>query len=248
MSVHSAALVGSVGGAGTTRLAVELGAAFARAGDRALVLDLDFDTQGLASHVPGRLSPDSTRLLTDPDVDLVDATRRLDVPAPGTLACCPAHAPFTRIAAAKAPAAAERLATRLQTATEAYDAVVLDVPPVAANPAVAAVTAADRTALVATPDERGVDAVQRARGRLADVGTAADHVLVTRSSPADAPPDADLALPAASTLGPGRPPAALADTPFARAVVETAEMLYERDLGIDVEPDGAVASLRSRLS
>lgn len=248
MTVNSAALVGTVGGAGTTRLAVELGATFARAGHRALVLDLDFDTQGLASRVPGRLSPDSTRLLTDPAIDLQDAVHDAGLDTTGTLALCPAHAPFTRVAEAKTPDAVQRLADRLTEARELdYDAVLVDTPPVASNPAVAAVTTADRTALVASPDERGVDAIQRARGRLADVGTTEDYVLTTRTTPEASPPDADIAIPEApnsvdDTID------ALGESPYARAGIETAEMLFETNLGIDLEQRGRFGTIRQHLS
>ena len=249
MTVYSVALVGTVGGAGTTRLAVELGALFARAGRQVLVLDLDFDTQGLASRVPGRLAPDSTRLLTDPGTELPEAVHDADLDAPGTLGLCPAHAPFTRVAEAKTPEAAQRLTGRLDEARElGYDAVLVDSPPVASNPAAAAGPATDRTALVASPDERGVDAIQRARGRLADVGATADHVLTTRTTPDESPPDADLALPEAPTTGDDASFDALGSSPFAQAVTETAEMLFETSLGIDVEPDGRLGTIRQRLS
>lgn len=249
MTVHSVALVGTVGGAGTTRLAVELGAAFARAGDTALVLDLDLDTQGLASRVPGRLSPDSTRLLTDPGIDLLDAVHVADIDVSGHLDLCPAHAPFTRVAEAKTPEAAQRLDDRLTEATDCgYDAVIVDTPPVASNPAVAAVTATDRTALVASADERGVDAIQRERGRLADVGASEDAIITTRTTPDASPPDADIAIPVAPHAGDGAQIDALGDAPFAQAVIETAELLFDRPLSIDFEPGGRVGSLRQRLS
>lgn len=249
MTVHSVALVGTVGGAGTTRLAVELGAAFARAGDRALVLDMDLDTQGLSSRVPGRLSPDSTRLLTDPGVELPDAVHEAAIDTAGTLRLCPAHAPFTRVAEAKSPEAAQRLVDRLAEALDCgYDAVIVDTPPVASNPAVAAITAADRIALVASPDERGVDAIQRARGRLADVGATEDAIVTNRTTPAGSPPDADIAIPEAPNTGDGGHVDALGGAPFAHAITETAELLFERTLDTDIEPVGRFGSLRQRLS
>lgn len=248
MAPRSLALVGTAGGAGTTRLAVELAAACARGGRRALVLDIDFDRQGLAGRVPGRLAPDSTALLTDPDASLADAVHDAGLDAPGRVDLCPAHAPFTRVADAKTPTAAERLADRLAEAETRYDAVLIDTPPVASNPAVAAVTAADRVALVTTPDERGVDAVQRARGRLADVGTSADAVVATRTTPTDAPPDVDVAIPTVPNDGPGDGPDVLGDGPFATALVGAAETLLETDLGIDLQPPGRLDAVRKRLS
>lgn len=249
MTVTSAAVVGTVGGAGTTRLAVEVGAVLARAGRRALVLDLDFARQGLASRVPGRLSPDSTRLLADPAVDLAEATHPADIDVPGSLAYCPAHAPFTRVAEASSSDAAQRLEDRLDEAVElGYDAVLIDTPPIASNPAVASVTSTDRTVLVASPDERGVDAIQRARGRLADVGSAADRIVTTRTTPANAPPDADITIPTAPSTGPTGGPDALGATSFATAIAETAETLFETALGLELEDPGRVESIRRRLS
>lgn len=248
MTVQSAAFVGTVGGAGTTRLCVELGATLARAGRTALVLDLDLATQGLAGRIDGRLAPDSTRLLTDPDVPLEDAVHETAIDAPGRLDLCPAHAPLARVAAAKTPEAAQRLADRLAAATEVgYDAVLLDVPPVASNPAIAAVTSADRVALVASPDERGVDGIQRARGRLADAGTSTDHVVATRTTADQAPPDADLVVPTAPTTDRDAIDA-LGSTPFAHHAVTAVETIFETDLGLDLEPASHLDALRQRLA
>ena len=63
--VRTLALVGATGGAGTTRLTVEFGATLARAGRDVALLDAAFGTQGLAAHVPGRIEPDLTALVTD---------------------------------------------------------------------------------------------------------------------------------------------------------------------------------------
>lgn len=64
----TAALVGAVGGAGTTRLAVEVGALLAADGDAVAVLDAAFATQGLGDYLDGRLDPDLTALVTDRDL------------------------------------------------------------------------------------------------------------------------------------------------------------------------------------
>src|SRR6056297_1021762 len=113
-----------------------------------------------------RNDPDVTKLLTT-DADREDALVDHSADMSGRLALCPAYAPFERLARAKTPDAAERFGNLLREAADAFDYVLVDVPPVATNPAVAAVTAASRVALVTPPSARGVDAVQRTRGRLA---------------------------------------------------------------------------------
>lgn len=59
------ALVGATGGAGTTRLSLELAAALATDGRDVAVLDAAFATQGLSDYVSGTLDPDATALVTD---------------------------------------------------------------------------------------------------------------------------------------------------------------------------------------
>nr|WP_227776770.1 hypothetical protein [Haladaptatus pallidirubidus] len=89
---RTAALVGATGGAGTTRLCIELGAMLAHAGRDVAILDAAFATQGLARHVPGRIGNDLTALLTDGKIEfdegelneaLIDGarTRVLDSPS-----------------------------------------------------------------------------------------------------------------------------------------------------------------------
>ncbi|MEE6210177.1 AAA family ATPase [Salarchaeum sp. III] len=241
-SPRTVAFVGTVGGAGTTRVCLELGAALAAADRDALVLDLDFDTQGLARHVRGDITTDTATLLTDPDAALADALHDYPVDAPGRLALAPAHAPFVRVADAKTPDAARRLRGILDEALADFDHVLLDTPPVTSNPAVAAVTDADRVALVAPGTPRGTDATARERGRLADVGASADTVVATRTTPDAAPPDADLTLPdhgddaVAATPG----------TTAARAAGRLAETLFALNLDLE-EPTGRLDALRRRL-
>lgn len=176
------ALVGAVGGAGTTRLTVELGALLAADGRDVAVVDAAFATQGLADYLHGRLDPDVTALVTDErDAPLEAGIVQfpLDVDT-GRLACVPAASPFERLARAKSPAAAQSLESRIESATDAFDHVLVDTPPVAANQSVAAVDAAERVALVTPATTRGQDAVQRMRGRLADLGVDVDAVVATR--------------------------------------------------------------------
>lgn len=196
------ALVGATGGAGTTRLTVELAAILARDGREVAVVDASYGTQGLAQYVEGRVAPDATT------VALGEGTLDegwVDLPtAAGRVACLPARAPFERVARAKAPEAARALADHVRAAASAFDRVLLDVPPVAANQAVAAVNAAETTAVVAPGTPRGRDAVPRMRDRLRDVDAPADSVVATRTGGA---PWADAAVPADPTP-PGDAPVA----------------------------------------
>lgn len=240
---RTAALVGTVGGAGTTRLCLELGAALAAAGRDVLVLDADVDTQGLARHVAADLDTDATRLLADPDARLADATVDYELDASGRLALAPAHAPFVRVAAAKAPDAAERLEDRVAEATDSFDHVLVDTPPVASNPAVAAVTSTDRVALVFPGTPRGTDATARARGRLADVNADADVLVATRTSPEDAPADADVAVPDTPDVDVGAA-AAAPESPLAAAAARTAGAVFDADLDLADDADGRLDSLR----
>jgi len=225
MEHESCALVGAAGGVGTTRLSLECAAAVAGAGRDIAVLDAAYGTQGLADHVPGRIDPDMTALCVD-DAPLGDGLVDLDVAGAGRLSVCPVRAPFERLARAKAPTAAEAFADRIAEATRAFDAVLVDVPPVAANQAVAAVTAADRVAVVCDA-ERAAAALPRARDRLADVG--ADHSLAVVTG-TDQHPDADVAVPTFESDWPAVSASADAHDTVA-AVVEEA-------LGADLPREG----------
>jgi septum site-determining protein MinD len=198
MSSTTLSLLGATGGAGTTRTTLELATILAADGADVAVLDAAYDTQGLARHLSGRLRPDLTSLVTDEtDRPLADGFVAFDPmagdtgalaaegdspaetppPAPGRVACCPANAPFERLARAKTADAAQAFERRVEEASDAFDYVLVDTPPLGSNPAVAAVTAADRVAVVTPTTAHGLDAVQAARARLQDVGTGADAVL-----------------------------------------------------------------------
>lgn len=190
MTATTVALLGATGGAGTTRTCLELATTIAVDGADVAVVDAAYDTQGLARHLSGRLDPDVTALVTDEtDRPLEDGLVAFD-PAQGGLgalesppetvgrvACCPARAPFERLARAKSADAARTLERRIEAAAAEFDYVLVDVPPLGSNPAVAAVAVADRIAVVSPASSHGVDAVQTTRGRLQDVGTAADAVV-----------------------------------------------------------------------
>jgi cellulose biosynthesis protein BcsQ len=262
MTCSTAALVGATGGAGATRLAVELASTLARDGRDVAVLDAAFDTEGLARHVSGRIDPDVTELLTDdsagddrpPSADgnrpdhrpLSDGLREhaASTDLAGRLALCPAHAPFERMARAKTADAAQRFEALLDEAAERFDHVVVDAPPVAANQAVAAVTAAERVAVVAPASERGVDAVQRTRGRVADVGASVDAVVVNRAEADHPVRSADAAIPESDVTGVDGVPASVGKSDgdpedgFAPAVAHAAAVLFEAELGLEFEEAG----------
>ncbi|WP_440007033.1 ParA family protein [Halomicrococcus sp. SG-WS-1] len=240
---RTVALVGATGGAGTTRLCVEVAALLAHAGRDVAVLDAAFATQGLARHAPGRIDPDATALLTDTDVDLSDAL--VDHPADlaGRLALCPAYAPFERLARAKTAEAAERFEDLITEAAREFDHVLVDTPPVAANQAVAAANAVERVALVAPATERGADAVQRARGRLADVGVTAETVVATRATDDDQPVDAaDAVVPANGDAAPASAPDL--DAEFSPAVARAAEALVAAELEVEFPTEGVLNAAR----
>jgi len=243
------AFVGAVGGAGATRLSLECAAMLARDGRSAVVLDAAFATQGLADHLPGRIDPDLTALVTGERpleaglVDLpLDPADRDDGDAgatPARLAVCPARAPFERLARAKTSDAAARFETLAAEAGDAFEHVLLDVPPVAANQSVAAVSAADTVALVVPGTARGGAAVPRTRDRLADVGAPADATVRNFDDAGGAGLDADAAVPRSSTEAPADCPVAGVDSgPFPAAIADAVEALFGVALGVTVDDDG----------
>jgi len=241
MTRSTAALVGATGGAGTTRLAVELGATLARDGREVAVLDADFATEGLARHCSGRIDPDATTLLAG-ERPLADGLREHSATADlaGRLELCPAHAPFERLARAKTAEAAQRFGDLLGEAARRFDHVLVDAPPVAANQAVAAVTSAERVAVVAPASERGVDALQRTRGRVADVGARVDAVVANRAGPDHPLRSADAAVPASDAETVADVPASAPDpeATFAPAVAHAAEVVFDAELGLEFEEAG----------
>jgi MinD-like ATPase involved in chromosome partitioning or flagellar assembly len=240
----TAALVGAAGGAGATRLSVEAGAALARDGRRVAVFDVALGTQGLADYVDGSIGTDLTELLVDPDVRTREATVEYLTAGRGELHLCPARAAFERIARAKTTEAAGRLESAIRDAGVAFDHVIVDTPPVATNPAVAAVTSTERVGVVAPATPRGADALQRTRGRLADVGTEADLVVTNRG---DGPADADIAVPESERADPADAPVCDLGSggPFEDAVVELACELFETDVERS-EGSGVIGGLLER--
>jgi septum site-determining protein MinD len=233
MTNGSLALVGAAGGVGTTRSTLECATLLARDGRDTAVLDAAYGTQGLADRTHGRIDPDMTTACAD-DVPIRDALVDRDIEAAGRLAVCPARAPFERLARAKTPEAAEAFERRIEEAGRAFDHVLVDTPPIAANQAVAAVTAADRVAVVCD-DARASEAIPRMRDRLDDIGAAADTTVVTRST---GHPDAEVAVPDLEA----DLPAVAADTAAREAVAD----VLEATLGVEVDHEEA-DSLRETL-
>ncbi|MFA9516672.1 AAA family ATPase [Halopenitus sp. H-Gu1] len=240
MSETTLALVGAVGGVGTTRTAVELAAIGAIDGRDVVVLDAAYATQGLSEYVSGRIAPDLTRLLVDEtDRSLRETTYRIDGNWPGTLSVVPARAPFERLARAKAAEPARALASRIEEAARTADHVVIDTPPVASNPAVAAVTEAKRVAVLTPGSDHGRDALQRLRGRIEDVGTSLD--LTIAAGEPIAPAEITLPDPAASTM---RPVVDRDGGVYAAAVATAFETCFDTTVEVDFEEEGVLSRLR----
>jgi MinD-like ATPase involved in chromosome partitioning or flagellar assembly len=223
MTTPTAAFVGATGGAGTTRLCLEAAALLASEGDDALVLDAAYATQGLAGHVEGRIDTDVTRLVTE-QRPLAAGCYEIATAGSGTAECVPARAPFERVAHAKTPEAAQRLASLVASARERADAVLLDVPPVAANQSVAAVDAGDRIVVVAPGTRRGADGTARTRDRLTDIGIEVDAVVATRTEDTDF---ADVAVPTDDTPTGDTPIADAGNGAFTAGVASVVETVFD---------------------
>ena len=236
------ALVGVAGGAGTTRLTVEFGATLARAGRDVALLDAAFGTQGLARHVGGTLDPDVTALVTDAETGLADGLVAHPADLPGRLAVCPAKAPFERLARAKTAEAARQFERLVAEADREFDAVLVDTPPLAANQAVAAVSAADRVAAVVPTGERGHDRLPTTRDRLQDVDASLDAVVANDpGGGGDGPPDADATVPESDRRRVASVPAAADPDPvFAPAVAAAVEACTGAGLGLSFPDEGLV--------
>ena len=260
MQATTLALVGATGGAGTTRTAVELAALGARDGREVAVIDAAFTTQGLSEYVSGRIGTDLTALLTDETDAALSAAAfpiRTDgngaetaSDLPGRADAVPARAPFERAARAKTAEAARKLERRIDEAATAYDAVVVDAAPVGSNEAVAAVTAADRVEAVTPATAHGRDALQRLRGRVADVGGSVDGTIaVARAGGSDAESDigenADTRLPPVDPAVESAPEAATGTGEYVAALAEAYERAFDASLGIEFAEPGLVERIRS---
>lgn len=233
------ALVGATGGAGTTRLALEFGATLGRDDRSVAVVDAAYATQGLAMAVPADVETDVTRVVTE-DRPLAAATYDLDLTVPGQVAVAPARAPFERLSRAKTSECARRLATRIDAAAAEYDRVLVDVPPVAANQSLAAVTAADRVILVTPDSRRGADAHLRSLDRLADVDAGVDAVVANRVDGTPRVEAADAGVPASPTERLADAPVCVGADEFPTAVAAAAETALAVDLDVPTEASSSL--------
>ena len=236
------ALVGAAGGAGTTRTAIEVASALAADGRDVAVLDAAFATQGLADYIPGRIDPDITGLVTDAtDADLSAGLYPFELgrQVPGRVVVCPAHAPFARVAHAKSTAAAQTLEYRIATAADRFDHVLVDVPPIASNHAVAAVHAADTVGVIAPASHRGVEAIQQCHGRLSDIGVNASLVVSVRG----ALETADMTIPATDAADIESAPACFGDDGFAVGIERVAAAVTGREVDVGAETGGVLGAV-----
>jgi len=230
MTTRTLALVGAAGGVGTTRLTMECAATLARAGRDVVVVDAAFATQGMAAYLGRRVDSDATALATG--AAAAEETLYELGELPGRFAVCPARAPFERLAHAKTPEAAERLGDQIAAASLGHDAVLVDVPPVAANQAVAAVEAVGTVAVVTADTTRGVRALSHQRERLADLDRPPDSTVVNRAG--DGHVEAALTVPKSGVRAPQSCPVCAdpaGERAFASAVAEAVETL----LGVSLD-------------
>jgi cellulose biosynthesis protein BcsQ len=259
MHATTLALVGATGGAGTTRTAIELAALGARDGRDVAVVDAAFTTQGLSECVSGRIGTDLTTLVTDETgVSLAAATYPIapepadagsdadGLDLPGRADVVPARAPFERVARAKTAEAARKLERRIDEAATTYDAVIVDAAPVGSNEAVAGVTTADRTAAVTPATTHGHDALQRLRGRVADVGASVDRSIAIVNKPDDeaTESDADVRLPRTDPEIAAAPTTAAGDGAYTRAVAAAFEDCFDATVDVEFAEPGLVDRLR----
>ncbi|PSQ38782.1 cell division inhibitor [Halobacteriales archaeon SW_5_70_135] len=240
------ALVGAAGGAGTTRLTVETGALLARGGERVAVFDAAFDTQGMVDHVEGRVTADVVDLVTDDAVAPADAMVEQPTAGERALHLAPARAPFAGVARGKSADAARRFESTLRAAADRFDRVLVDTPPLGANQAVAAVTAADRTGVVAPATPRGVDALQRVRGRVEDVGATVDAAVGNSHATGAASEAAfDVVVPGHAETAPSAVPVVDEENgAFAEAIAAVARAVVGVDPDVELDAGGFLSRLQ----
>ncbi len=281
MHATTLALVGATGGAGTTRTAVELATIGARDGRDVAVIDAAFTTQGLSEYVTGRIGTDLTTIVTDETgAPLSAATYPIElgsaggagagdrgdddpVDLPGRSDAIPARAPFERVARAKTAEAAQKLERRIDEAATVYDAVIVDTAPIGSNEAVAAITATDRAEAVHPATTHGRDALQRLRGRIADVGGSLDGSIAvargpdagsgatdsgavgsgTTGSGADGRGGVDVVLPPTDPAMASAPTAAIGHGTYTRTIADAYASALDTSIGIEFEDPGLVDRL-----
>lgn len=235
-----AGLIGATGGAGTTRLCVELAATLSHVGRDVVIPDAAFATQGLTRHAPGRIDTDITALLIDDhDLDLAGALVDHLAETVGRLALCPIYAPFERLVRAKTTQAVRRFETLIEQAADEFDHVPVDTPLVAANQSVAAVNATDSVALVASASRFGADVVRGMHGRFADLGTGADAVLANQADGEHLFTEATT-IPTSDITTVEHIPASAPDldVTFSPTIARTAETVFDASLDVKFPEEG----------
>ena len=207
------ACVGATGGVGTTRTAVEL-ARLATAHDRRpLLVDTAVATQGLARLLPTTPGVDLCGALSDTDVVDLDA---IAVELPSALQIVAIDAPLCSVTTALTPQAAATLTDAIAHAAATHPLVIIDVPPVATNLAIAGLISADEILLVHRVGDH--EGVRRGRELIADLDGADPHPLTIGS-----PAVAELSLPELPTLRTGLPLATpVDDSGYQRALAVAA--------------------------
>jgi len=230
MTTRTLALVGATSGVGTTRLTVECAVTLAHTGRDVVVVDTAFATQGVAAHLDRPIGSDATALATG-RTPIEETLYEYPGDLPGRLVVCPARASF------------EGLGDGTAAALLGHDAVLVDVPPVAANQAVEAIEAAETVALVTEDIERGETALAGQRERLVNLGRPPDGVVANRAAGGHV--DADATVPESAVCAPRACSMCVsaADSVFAAAVGETVETLLE----VPVESSAESRGLLSRM-
>jgi Flp pilus assembly CpaE family ATPase len=207
------ACVGATGGVGTTRTAVEL-ARLAMAHDRSpLLVDTAVATQGLARLLPTTPGVDLCGALSDTDAVDLDA---IAVELPSELRIVAVDAPLCSVTTALTAEAAATLTDAIAHAAETHPLVIVDVPPVATNLAIAGLISADVILLIHRLGDH--EGVRRGRELIADLDGADPHP-VTVGTPAVA----ELSLPEVPALRRGMPLATPVEDPgYQRALAAAA--------------------------
>jgi ATPases involved in chromosome partitioning len=226
MTVHDTApitaFIGATGGAGTTRTTVEIAALFAAAGEVVTVCDAAVATQGLAGYVSDRIEPDVTSLCSAPDQnEFTDAVRQVATTqtVEGQVNAVAAYSSFEQLARAQTPEAATEFEHLLTEAAQLSDRVLVDVPPLATNLAIAAVNRAEQALIVSPATIQGSIAVERTRERMRDIGSRADFVISNFGTLENA----EYSLPEAATADTVEIPSSSQGSGYTDAILSVAE-------------------------
>ncbi|QZA89392.1 AAA family ATPase [Salinarchaeum sp. IM2453] len=176
--METAAFTGVVGGVGTTRVAIETAGVLAAQGHAAAVLDVNFSTQGLAGYVDAPLEADMMDALIDPSCTK-EGICTIEKPVDGKLGVIPAFGPLSKIAEASKTEHAQQLDAVIEQMPPEYDFIIIDTPPVATNPSLAGITAADDIVAITQDTQRGIDGLRRMHERLSDIDVDVDKQIIT---------------------------------------------------------------------